>query len=261
MIKDNKVVQFTKDEMWLSNMIKCDVILDGVTYCSVENAFQAAKCLKPTARKQFEDLDGYQAKKLGKTVDLRSDWEENKLIILLDLVRQKFNQPKFKTLLLETKNMYIQEGNLWNDRFYGVCLKTGIGANYLGLMLMQVRKELQEVEYLDKILKATGDRVFSVRDREADSDNIYVGRPSILGNPYATSKTLQSRIDNCMKFRTHLQKIIKEGKNLVYIQAVKDLKGKNVICYCSNGTTSVSEGARYCHSHILLSASDMLNKE
>ena len=119
-----------------------------------------------------------------------------------------------------------------------------------------------DIEYLDRLVSDYGHRVFARYNANDPFNDVYIGRPSILGNPFMTtdSKTLQDRIDNCIKFKFYLHDIIKNNSNPVLISAVKALKGKNVVCWCSNGTTHVSEGARYCHGHVLLSACDYLNQ-
>lgn len=45
-------------------------------------------------------------------------------------------------LLLETGDMHIQEGNTWNDEFWGVGLATNRGDNHLGRIYMRLRDEL-----------------------------------------------------------------------------------------------------------------------
>ena len=37
------------------------------------------------------------------------------------------------------------------------------------------------------------------------------------------------------------------------------LKGHEIKCYCSNGKSSLKEGARYCHGLVLLHAADLLH--
>ena len=49
-----------------------------------------------------------------------------------------------KALLLATGDAELQEGNTWNDTFWGVSSKTGKGKNTLGKILMKVRGELQQ---------------------------------------------------------------------------------------------------------------------
>lgn len=122
---------------------------------------------------------------------------------------------------------------------------------------------MNDLDYLNMVVNDYGTRVFAKYNKEPDNNNIYIGRPSVLGNPYMTgdSKTLQDRMDNCIKFRNNLFMIIRGGLNPELVEKVKNLKGKNVICWCSNGTNSVTGGARYCHGHVLLYACDYLNGE
>jgi predicted NAD-dependent protein-ADP-ribosyltransferase YbiA (DUF1768 family) len=42
-----------------------------------------------------------------------------------------------------TENRYLEETNFWNDRFWGVDYKTGLGENNLGKILMEVRRILR----------------------------------------------------------------------------------------------------------------------
>lgn len=122
---------------------------------------------------------------------------------------------------------------------------------------------MDEVEYLDGLVSVYGDRVFAKYNAKNPELDVYIGRPSILGNPFMVndSKSLQDRIDSCIKFKLYLHAVIKTNSNPPLISAVKALKGKNVVCWCSNGTSNLTEGARYCHGHILLSACDYLNGE
>lgn len=114
-------------------------------------------------------------------------------------------------------------------------------------------------EYLDNLVHTYGTRVFAKFNAPPDIDTVYIGRGSLFGNPFKTAanKTEQSRIDNCLKFREYLNRKIKILPD--FALAVSKLHNKTVVCYCSNGTTSVETGARYCHGHILLSAAHHLN--
>jgi hypothetical protein len=58
----------------------------------------------------------------------------------LELLAQKFSYPYYRDLLLATGDAELIEGNVWNDVFWGVC--NGIGKNWLGKLLMQVREVL-----------------------------------------------------------------------------------------------------------------------
>lgn len=110
--------------------------------------------------------------------------------------------------------------------------------------------------YLDGLVSKYGSRVFSRRQVKEDADNIYIGRPSCYGNPIYLSdiNDVDLRIVKVLEYREHLFQRL--SSDSAFVEEIRKLKGKNVICYCSNGTTSVEEGARYCHGHVLLSAVD-----
>jgi hypothetical protein len=90
-----------------------------------------------------------QIKRLSRGVVLRPDWESYKLEAMGEALRIKFNQEPYKSLLINTGELHIQEGNYWNDRFWGVCLKTGLGENHLGKLIMEIRKEIKGGAYGD----------------------------------------------------------------------------------------------------------------
>ncbi len=127
---------------FLSNFAPCKVEYDGLEYASTESAYQAAKTTNTALRKEFQTSKPGDAKKLGRKVVLRPDWESIKLEVMEQLLRQKFTQPDFKRALLNTGDEDLIEGNTWNDTFWGVC--KGKGQNNLGKLLMKVRKELRD---------------------------------------------------------------------------------------------------------------------
>jgi ribA/ribD-fused uncharacterized protein len=119
------------------------VTFDGVVYPTNEHAYQAAKSLDPAEREFVRTrVSPNMAKKAGRrNVTLRADWEQVKLKIMEDLVRQKFQDPELKKQILSTGTAELIEGNWWNDTFWGVC--NGKGENHLGRILMKVREELK----------------------------------------------------------------------------------------------------------------------
>ena len=126
---------------WLSNFFLCQVEFEGMNFSNVEAAFQAAKCLDMKERERFLGLSGGQAKRLGRRVELRSDWEDVKIDIMRQVLKSKFTQnPELKAKLIATGDTELIEGNNWNDRFCGV--SRGKGQNHLGKLLMEVRAEL-----------------------------------------------------------------------------------------------------------------------
>jgi ribA/ribD-fused uncharacterized protein len=91
----------------------------------------------------FENLDGSESKKLGRKIELRSDWNEIKDKVMEYLIRIKFRNKELRRRLLATGEQLLIEGNYWNDRYWGVDLKSGIGENRLGKILMKVRKDIR----------------------------------------------------------------------------------------------------------------------
>ena len=126
---------------WLSNFALVQIIAGGITFDSVEAAFQASKCANESDMKQFEHLTPGQAKRLGRKIKMIHDWNMFKYTVMETLLIQKFNTPKYKKLLIETGEEELVEGNTWNDTYWGVC--RGRGQNKLGELLMKIRKELK----------------------------------------------------------------------------------------------------------------------
>lgn len=139
------ISQFRGEYAGFSSFALCQVIMDQVEYPSVEHAYQAAKTLNKNERDLFlgKNVNAGRAKRLGRTITIRSDWEDIKINVMKDLCRQKYNNPKYRELLLSTGNALIQEGNNWGDRFWGVDLQSGVGDNNLGRIIMDIRKDLQ----------------------------------------------------------------------------------------------------------------------
>lgn len=122
---------------WLSNFWPVPVILDGVTYKSVEHAYQAAK-FPVDRRAYFQDpaCTAAHAKAMGKAPGKLEGWQDRRDDVMSDLINQKFGQEPYLTQLVETGEQEILEGNVWGDSYWGVALATGKGENRLGRMIM-----------------------------------------------------------------------------------------------------------------------------
>jgi ribA/ribD-fused uncharacterized protein len=126
----------------LSNFAPVTVRMSGVTYTSVEAAFQAAKTECPHERERIRQAaTPAEARKLGQNVTLRDGWDELRLTVMHGLLGAKFRVPEYRDALLATGNALIVENNTWGDRFWGVC--QGAGENHLGKLLMSLREELR----------------------------------------------------------------------------------------------------------------------
>ena len=86
------------------------------------------------------------AKRMGRSIHLRADWDAVRIDVMLTLLRAKFSIPTLAARLLDTGDAELVEGNTWHDNFWGDChcaRCAGIpGQNWLGAGLMVVRSEL-----------------------------------------------------------------------------------------------------------------------
>lgn len=127
----------------LGNYSSCVVFYGGHAYQSVEHAYQAQKVTDPTLQKNIRDCaTPAVAKKLARQLPLRPDWELVKIRIMRELLREKFSQEPERSILLSTGQAELVEGNWWNDTFWGQC-PVGVGQNWLGKLLMELRTKLQ----------------------------------------------------------------------------------------------------------------------
>ena len=131
---------------FLSNFHPSPIEVNGILYPTVEHAFQAAKTKDPDEKRALAQVaTPGGAKRRGRKVTLRPDWDQVKVGIMEELVRLKFTaHPELRAQLLATGDAELVEGNTWNDRFWGVC--RGEGENHLGLILMKIRSELASRE-------------------------------------------------------------------------------------------------------------------
>jgi ribA/ribD-fused uncharacterized protein len=140
----SEIREFSGDHRFLSNFQPINVEYEGAMYPSVEHAYQAAKTLDPEERDIIRSSgSASMAKKLGRHVKVREDWEHIKIAVMTELVYKKFlASEELTSKLLDTRDAALVEGNWWGDRFWGVC--NGVGYNHLGRILMAVRKSLRE---------------------------------------------------------------------------------------------------------------------
>ena len=133
---------------FLSNFSPIPVTIEEISYPTSEHAFQAFKSEDIEDRKRIAKIKTPRsAKSAGRKLKLRKNWEEIKIGIMENIVKQKFLQnPEFLEKLLDTKDAELIEGNTWKDTFWGVY--NGKGENHLGKVLMKVREELKDSDQL-----------------------------------------------------------------------------------------------------------------
>ena len=141
-----KIKNFTNTEhRFLSNFYPCTITFMDITYPSVEHAFQASKTLDMNVVEEIAKAPTPgKAKKMGRKVKLRFDWEDVKEVFMFLLLQKKFAIPKLQRKLLATGDAELVEGNNWGDTYWGVC--KGVGKNRLGELLMRVRQEIKDAK-------------------------------------------------------------------------------------------------------------------
>ena len=136
-------MKFRNQFAFLSNMFPCLVTIpvNGAEYTfpCAESAFQAMKCMN-----RMKDFTcggtyrtGYEAKRAGRNVPLRSDWKEVRIPLMRMIVTAKFEQHPELMKQLKAISGPITEDNTWGDTFWGVCGEHG--KNWLGRILMEIR--------------------------------------------------------------------------------------------------------------------------
>jgi ribA/ribD-fused uncharacterized protein len=146
------ITRFRDQNEWCSNFGPGDVCLGGITYPRREHAFVAHKSLDPDFRLRMASLPDSRegalaAKRAGRAVLLRPDWDRMRKPIMLQVVLATFlRHPDMAELLVATGGAVLIEGNRWHDNYWGscTCSKCGQGDfnnghNYLGSILMMVR--------------------------------------------------------------------------------------------------------------------------
>ena len=140
----NVIQEFKGEYAFLSNFYPSTFILDGKIYPTVEHYFQAQKT---TNKKDFQYVLSAttpgQAKARGRKIKLREDWGDEKVKddIMFYGVYAKFDQNKdIQYRLISTYKHILVEGNTWGDTYWGMDLRTGIGKNKLGIIIMRCRE-------------------------------------------------------------------------------------------------------------------------
>jgi len=122
----------------------------SMTYPTVEHAFQAFKTLDPEAHIAIARAPTpSEAKKMGRRVELRPDWEDIKVDLMRGLIEAKFAYGSMLAEKLQnTAGCPLIEGNTWGDTFWGVC--NDEGQNWLGQLLMERRDALLAMNALKR---------------------------------------------------------------------------------------------------------------
>lgn len=70
--------RFKGEYNWLSNMASCKpFIVQGITYNSVENFYQASKTQNVGIKLKMSKMNPFEARNYGQAITKRNDWGKN----------------------------------------------------------------------------------------------------------------------------------------------------------------------------------------
>ena len=150
-----KGLAFCSQHTCFSNFHQAPVKYNGIVYTSAEQAFQVAKArsgaLHELADQMTTQINPLTIKRLGKKATPPPNWQNERDMIMHDIVKAKFIQnEEIKQKLLTTKAALFIEAT--RDTYWGAGatlnskeIREGswAGTNTLGNTLVQVRRELR----------------------------------------------------------------------------------------------------------------------
>ena len=142
------IKEFDGEFAFLSNFSHSLILYEGIVYPTVEHFFQAMKTLIHAEREAIAAAatPGI-AKRMGRQITLRPDWERIKADVMRIGLRLKFADYELAKKLLATGDEYLVEGNTWHDNCWGDCscpkCASTTGRNLLGQLLMEIREEVR----------------------------------------------------------------------------------------------------------------------
>lgn len=140
---DSTVYWFSSPFDALNNWSAHAVVVDGQEFKTLEHAYHYKKFIKNNpdiAISVKKSPSPWAAMKIAKSnkIHVRIDWNEEKVKIMEDLVRQKLEQNEDVKMILEkTGTRTIVENSPW-DSFWGYG-SDGKGENMMGKIWMKVR--------------------------------------------------------------------------------------------------------------------------
>jgi ribA/ribD-fused uncharacterized protein len=130
---------------WLRNDYPVDIKVGDITYATLEHAYQASKFLDEETKVDISRASVKEAKKIGRSGSIRSDWKDVRENIMKTLLGVKFAPGSLLAdRLAKTGSAEIVlEGysNFWGTK--------NDGSNILGEILEILREELQDFYGID----------------------------------------------------------------------------------------------------------------
>ena len=135
---------------WLSNFWPCNISDQGLSFDTLEAAFQAAKHRGMDRKVRISKMPPHEAMIEGRQGQPQEGWDRMAVEVMYELLKRKFSNynPQLLAQLLATGDCRIAETNNWGDLYWGEN-EVGEGLNVLGRLLMLVR-ELRRLEALPR---------------------------------------------------------------------------------------------------------------
>lgn len=139
-----QALEFRGHRRFMSNFYPCEVL----GYPTAEHAFQAYKCVSDEDRALIaRAATPGIAKRLGRQVLIRPDWEQVKVQVMEHVVHEKFTKHMdLRVQLRQVPDLTIVEWNTWHDMVWGQCWcahhRHQLGSNHLGLILTRLRASI-----------------------------------------------------------------------------------------------------------------------
>lgn len=139
---------FEGEFAFLSNFYPSPIKKDGIEYPTVEHFFQAMKTTNLEERRAIAKArTPGVAKRMGRQVHLRPEWEDIKVDVMRQGLNLKFSDLNLRMRLLNTGSTPLIEGNVWHDNTWGDCTCSRCtdiqGHNILGKLLMDLRERVR----------------------------------------------------------------------------------------------------------------------
>jgi len=132
-----------------SNLYRCDILFEGQRFATAEHAYQAGKARKPEVQAWLMAAPSPALLAMAAHGlyywDIAPGWSQIKFDRMRRVLRAKFTQHlDLRDLLLSTGKVRLVESATVDNpvnRLWGEV--NGVGKNTLGIMLMELRNELQ----------------------------------------------------------------------------------------------------------------------
>lgn len=133
------------DISWLRNDYVINMTIGGVTYPTLEHAYQASKFNDKALKFLISKTDDVsEARRIGKSNKIRSDFD--RLSVMNSLLHKKFfDNANFGKELANLSGPIVMEGH---DDFWGTG-NDGFGDNEMGQLLESIRDELRIIHDVD----------------------------------------------------------------------------------------------------------------